>query len=463
MTQSPSDYDEDTAIAEPPEPIGLQSVDRFEDVLAIEMNEQYLKSIKSEADAKAAAGLAQAARVTSESTPGSARAAQLAAECESAARAVAARGLRIAATPFAWLDPAVIPRRQWLYGGHFIRRFLSLTVAPGALGKSSLEIVEALIMVTGRPLLGVDPDEQINVWYWNGEDPMDELRRRIAAAAIHHQVPPQEFEGRLFVDTGRESKIVIAEQTSGAAVIARPVVDAVIETIRANHIGLMIVDPFVASHHVVENDNPAIELVASAWAEIADVTGCAIELVHHARKTNGSEVTVDDSRGGSALLAKARSARTLNAMTEDEAKRTGVENRRSLFRVTNGKANLIKPPETSDWRQMVSVPLPNGDGVGVVDRWQWPDAFQDVSAADLRAVQEAIGAGRYRASPQAKDWAGNAVANALGLDVANKAHRAKISALLKAWIKNGVLVVVDGLDDNREQRSFIEVGERADG
>ena len=71
--------------------------------------------------------------------------------------------------------------------------------------------------------------------------------------------------------------------------VARPIVDAVIATIHDNEIGLMIVDPFVASHRVVENDNPAIELVAASWAEIADVTGCAIELVHHARKTSARD------------------------------------------------------------------------------------------------------------------------------------------------------------------------------
>jgi len=46
----------------------------------------------------------------------------------------------------------------------------------------------------------------------------------------------------------------------------------------------------------------------------------------------------------------------------------------------------------------------------------------------------------------------------MGLDIANKADRSKISALLKTWIKNGALVVVDGLDDKREKRNFIEVG-----
>jgi hypothetical protein len=43
----------------------------------------------------------------------------------------------------------------------------------------------------------------------------------------------------------------------------------------------------------------------------------------------------------------------------------------------------------------------------------------------------------------------------------DKAHRAKIAALLKAWIANRMFVVVDGLDDKREKRAVVEVGEWA--
>src|ERR1700734_2119251 len=229
-------------------------------------------------------------------------------------------------------------------------------------------MTEALAIATGQTLLDVTPNERANVWIWNGEDPMEELQRRIVATALYYQIDPTEIEGRLFVDTGRATKIVIAEQTRTRATVARPIVDAVISTIMANEIGLMIVDPFVASHRVIENDNPAIELVAAAWAEIADATGCAIELVHHARKTGGAEITVDDGRGGSALLAKVRSARTLNGMTEDEAARAAVENRRAYFRVQNGKANLAPPAEGSDWYRIEPVALGNGDSVGVVTR-----------------------------------------------------------------------------------------------
>src|SRR5690606_5286517 len=57
--------------------------------------------------------------------------------------------------PFVWRPPSEIPRRQWLYGGHFIRDFLTTTFAPGAVGKSILLITEAMAMASGKPLLGV--------------------------------------------------------------------------------------------------------------------------------------------------------------------------------------------------------------------------------------------------------------------------------------------------------------------
>jgi hypothetical protein len=90
------------------------------------------------------------------------------------------------------------------------------------------------------------------------------------------------------------------------------------------------------------------------------------------------------------------------------------------------------------------------------------DVFDGVEVSHLRAVQTAIEAGRWRESSQAKDWAGLAVASVMGLDVANKAHKAKIAGLLKTWIANGMLVVVEGEDGQRKKRLFVEVGTAAD-
>lgn len=52
------------------------------------------------------------------------------------------------------------------------------------------------------------------------------------------------------------------------------------------------------------------------------------------------------------------------------------------------------------------------------------------------------------------------MANVLHLDVTNKAHRAKITALLKTWIANGMFAAVEGLDAKREKRSSLRSGWR---
>jgi hypothetical protein len=355
-------------------------------------------------------------------------------------------------TPFVWRDPATIPPRQWIYGRHYVRKFVTATVAPGGIGKSSLSIVEALAIITGRPLLGVEPSESCHVWLWNGEDPQEELDRRIAAACLHYGIKRPDIEGRLFVDTGRE-------QTRSGATIARPIVNEVIAAIKERGIGLMSIDPFVASHRVTENDNGAIEMVAGTWAEIADKTSCAIELVHHTRKLGGAQATSEDGRGASALLAKARSGRVLNQMTEDEAAKAGIENRRSYFHVTRDKPNMAPATDTADWYRLEPVDLVNGDSVGVATKWSWPDAMEVVTDRDLQRAQTEVSAGHWRESPQAKDWAGYAVAKALKVDASTKVGKAKAAMVLKRWVAQGRLVVVDELDAQRHMRKFVKVGE----
>jgi hypothetical protein len=40
-------------------------------------------------------------------------------------------------------DPALLPRRKFIYGKHYMRGAVSMTVADGGVGKSSLAIAEA--------------------------------------------------------------------------------------------------------------------------------------------------------------------------------------------------------------------------------------------------------------------------------------------------------------------------------
>ena len=372
----------------------------------------------------------------------------------------------IQATPFRWRDPATMPRREWIYGHHLIRRFLSTTVAPGAVGKSSLVLVEAIAMVTGRPLLGIASPRCMRVWYVNLEDPLEETERRVAAVCLRYGIPSSEIEGRLFLDSGRSSEIIIATTARDGTKVAEPVVEGLVRAIRTNQIDVMVVDPFVSSHRVGENDNAAIDIVAKAWNRVAEEGRAAIELVHHVRKGQGggAEFTVEDGRGAGALLAAARSARVLNPMTKEQAEKAGLGSHRGYFRADNGKANLAPPPDRSAWFQLVPVALGNGedggDHVAVVEPWQWPDMLEGVTVEDLRKAQRAIAGGRWRESAQAKDWAGVTIAEALGIEL-DAAGKARVKAMLKTWIGTGMFVVVEGADEKRNKRSFIEIGETA--
>ncbi len=131
-----------------------------------------------------------------------------------------------APTPFRWREPSTFPRRAFVYGRHYARQYLGVTAAQTKVGKSSLVLGEAVAMASRRNLLGVEPDRKLRVWYWNGEDPREEIERRVLAICQHYGVDHHDVEQNLCIDSGRDTEIIIASQTKTRAVIATPVEDA---------------------------------------------------------------------------------------------------------------------------------------------------------------------------------------------------------------------------------------------
>lgn len=371
------------------------------------------------------------------------------------------------ATPFELKDPRELPRREFLYGTHLIRKYTSVTVSPGGVGKTSLTITEAMAMVTGRDLLGTEPVGKLNVWMFNAEDPRDEMERRIGATAIHYKISQADLAGHFFLDTGREQDLIIAQDNKKGIVINVPIVEAVIEQIKKYGVDVMIVDPFVSTHGVPENDNGAIDKVVKTWGRIADATNCAIELVHHVKKVEGREIGVEDSRGAVALISAARSARVLNRMTQDQAAKAGVtEEINSYFSVTRGKASMAALSDNSEWRRMIGVGLGNGRGpksgqdhVGVATEWKWPTAemvMESLPDDTLANVCNVLDAGGFRENIQAGDWAGLAVMRVMGMDSESTADKARAKQLLKIWKEEGELVKVEMKDAKGVDRPYLK-------
>jgi hypothetical protein len=374
----------------------------------------------------------------------------------------------IYATPYVCRDPATIPLRPYLYGRSLIRKFVSVVIGQTGLGKSTLSGAETLAQATAKNLLGVHVPEPLRVWLWNLEDPQEETERKLAAAMLHYGLTAEDIGDRLFVDSGRDQPLVIAEMTRNGAMIVRPVVDSLVAELIRRRIDIIKIDPFVSSHTVPENDNGAMDMIVKEWGKVAERANCAVELYHHPRKSNGAEVTAEDGRGGSAFVSGARVKRPLNRMTQAEGDQAGVKNHRLYFRIISD-TNLAPPADKSDWYKLVSIDLGNGplngpgDSVGVVTKWEWPDPLAGMTAADFDKVAAVIRAGKWRESPQASKWVGRAVAEALALNADNKADKAKILGMLKVWRAAGSLVVVEDQDEKREIRKFIEVKEEAQG
>lgn len=369
----------------------------------------------------------------------------------------------IIATPFGWPAPVTIPKRRWLFGYWLLRGEVAALIAPGGIGKSTLTSAIALSITSGQEFLNKPVHEgACSVWLWNLEDDRDELSRQITACSLQHGVSATDCGNRLYVDSGLDKRLCTATEDANGLKIFEPVYAELKAEIGWRGIDVLIVDPFVSSHDVPENDNGKIDKVAKRWKRLASETGISIILVHHTKKMAGREVRAEDSRGAVSLINVARSTLVLNQMTNEEAKRFGITDKseqRRMVRVDDDKPNRA-PPESAWWFRKASVDLGNGDSVGAAAPWTPPDPFEGLSTRDLYNVQVAIDAGEFADSVQAKDWAGHAVADVLNLDPED--DKTRIQSLLKTWKDNRVLEVEKRRTSKGRDKPFLIVGEWVD-
>lgn len=364
-------------------------------------------------------------------------------------------------TPFVWQDPASIPKREYIHAGHYVRNFLTATVAPGGVGKTASAIVECLAMVTGFPLpLGGLRGRRFRVAFVCGEDPIEEVQRRFQAAMLYYRIDPSEVEGRLFINSGHDANFVFAGDSKDGVRIASPVVESVTASLKANKIDVLILDPWISFHEVPENENHKVQKVATQLALIAKDCGVSIELIAHAKKLAGREMTSDDVRGASSLHDKVRSLRVINRMTFDEGKADGLKPRehRNIFRLDMGKTNMKPGDGGSNWRRLVSQPLGNGDDVGVVTEYQRPD-FEDSklkpTPEQIEKIRAALAGHVGREDKQSADWAGFLIAEIVGADATCRLGKMQLRDLLQCLIEDGYLAVQGGHDKQRKPRKFI--------
>jgi hypothetical protein len=372
-------------------------------------------------------------------------------------------------TPFVPTDPSLFPRRQILYGRHYARRYVSTTVSAPDVGKTTLALAEAVAMASNTPLLGVRFKGPLKVWYWNGEDPREETERRVLAILKHHLIKPEAIRGNLFLDSGRDMKLIVAKMAGRDVQIAVPVKEALTKALKANRIDVLIVDPFVKTHRVEENANALMDEVVTVFAEIAEDANCSVELVQHARKTGGNEVTLEDARGASAIVAAARMGRVANRMAKQDGELIDVAEDQCRFhvRIDTARSSMAPPPKAT-WIKLVDVGLgnvgPEGedeDHVQAAVPWKWPDPFAGTNVETLREVQRRTREKPRRKDMRSPDWIGYLIIETVGLDRNKRGDRARAKTMFETWLKQKMFKTVIAPDKKGEDREFVEVDQFA--
>ena len=352
-------------------------------------------------------------------------------------------------TPIADVDPFTLPRRKWVYGNTYIRNFVTVTASAGGIGKTSLTAVEALAIATGRNLLEQEVKEQTNVWLLNLEDPLEEMQLRVAAAMQHYGIKYADVSGKLFMDAEDTIEMTFATETRDGLLQNDELLAYMTEKIKSNNIGVVIIDPFVSTHMVNENSNAAIQAVVAMFRKLARDTGAAIHLVHHVRKGNGDDSTIDSVRGAGSLIGAARAARVLNRVSEAKAIELGVPqiHAMGILRIDDGKANLAPPAEAAIYARMVGVKLPNDEWVGVATHFKLPDEWEGMDTKNTNAILSLIGGGfgngeLYSIRPQDKErWAGHVIMNyKMPAGVEDKTE-GQAKMILKKWLETGLIEV----------------------
>jgi hypothetical protein len=342
---------------------------------------------------------------------------------------------------------APIPPRPWLLGTVFCLGYLSSLFGQGGVGKTAVRLLQYLSVALGRSLLGDHVFRQMPVLIICLEDDRDEIRRRLKAAMIRHNITPGDLEGRLFIACPRGVRL--ADLSDEGSPIRGPLYDWTRDAILRRKPGLVSFDPFMKTHGLPENDNKAMDFVAEMMAQMAIEFQVTTDAPHHTRKGIMVAGDADAGRGASAIKDDARLVYTLVRMTSDEAEILNISEaeRRLLVRLDSAKVNLAPPSTEARWFKLIGVELgngteeyPAGDNVQTAEKWTAPQSFDGVNTYIANEILNEIDRGladgtRYSSHHRAGEReARHVIQRHLPQKTDKQARK-----IIKTWEENGVL------------------------
>lgn len=143
--------------------------------------------------------------------------------------------------------------------------------------------------------------------------------------------------------------------------------------------------------------------------------------------------------------------------------RLGIEEEEAsgLFRIDDAKANLAAPADKALYMRTIGVEIANGEWIGTVIPVTLPDLFDGITVKQTRQVQQAVEQESQdeplRSNVQAKRWVGHTIGEILDIDTNDKHGKARVSGMIKQWLKTDVLRIETTKDGRQGRETTIVV------
>lgn len=270
------------------------------------------------------------------------------------------------------LLPTALAPRPWICDRILMAREVSLLVAPGSAGKSSLALVIACHLALGKDFGPYKMRVAAKSIVYNGEDNRMEMSRRLYAICATYMLDYAEVSKHLLLISDEDINLKLATSEGRRALRNNVAVDQLIDLAANPEVGMIVLDPLGDLHDVDETDNPGMNTVMQIVKYVSREANVATLILHHTSKGGGRADdragNMDIARGASAIVNKARISFTLLPCTHNDADMYGIrdEERQMYVRLDDAKMNLSLASANATWFHKEGVKIISGDIVGVL-------------------------------------------------------------------------------------------------
>lgn len=187
----------------------------------------------------------------------------------------------------------LIPEKQWTVENLCTSGESAIISGASKSGKSYLVTSLSICVASGSTWLGRFPCQRKRVLYLNGENQKDDARRRFQIVFDSMGIAP---------DSCEEIHMICAD---GFMIAIQDLKDTLIEAVRKNDYGIIILDPLYCFYKGSEIDEQDAKEYVGAIKEVCRETGVVIFCVHHHSKGAAFYKNASSRASGSGMLQRA--------------------------------------------------------------------------------------------------------------------------------------------------------------